>query len=58
MWDTEVQKDAMTRATQVAAPAGAKVVFDVADPFAVERYREDFLALIREHVDVGEREPA
>ena len=55
---TEVQKDAITRAIQVAAPAGAKVVFDVADPFAVECYRGDFLELIREHVDVGESEPA
>ena len=52
MWDTEVQKDAITRAITVAKPAGARVVFDVADPFAVERYRDDFLALIREHVDI------
>jgi sugar/nucleoside kinase (ribokinase family) len=52
MWDMEVQKDAITRAIELARPAGAKVVFDVADPFAVERYREDFLELIREHVDV------
>ena len=26
----------------------------MADPFAVERYRDDFLELIREHVDVGD----
>jgi len=28
------------------------VVFDLADPFAVERYREDFLELLRDDVDV------
>ena len=57
-WDTEVGKDAITRAIKLAKPAGARVVFDVADPFAVERYRADFLALIREHVDIGDSEPA
>ena len=42
-----------SRAVHVAKPAGVKVVFDVADPFAVERYRGDFLELIREHVEIG-----
>ena len=50
-WDTEVGKDAITRTIEVAKPAGARAAFDVADPFAVERYRADFLALIREHVE-------
>ena len=35
-WDTEVGKDAITRAIEVAKPAGARAAFDVADPFAVE----------------------
>ena len=52
-WDTEVGKDAITRAINMAKPAGVRVVFDVADPFAVERYRADFLVLIREHVAMG-----
>ncbi len=52
MWDTEVQKAAIRRAISVARDAGTAVVFDVADPFAVERYRSDFLALLREDVDI------
>ena len=52
MWDTEVQKAAIIHAIEVARASGAKVAFDVADPFAVERYRDDFRALIRDHVDL------
>ncbi len=52
MWDTEAQKDAILRAMEVCLATGAQVVFDVADPFAVERYRDDFLNLIEHRVDV------
>jgi sugar/nucleoside kinase (ribokinase family) len=38
MWDTENQKAATRRAIEVAKQCGAKIVFDVADPMAVERY--------------------
>jgi hypothetical protein len=44
---------AILEAFEVAKPAGARVVFNVADPFVVERYREDSLELIREHVEIG-----
>jgi sugar/nucleoside kinase (ribokinase family) len=52
MWDTEVQKAAIRRALQVAHDAGVTVAFDLADPFAVERYREDFLQLLEDDVDI------
>ncbi len=52
MWDTENQKQALTDAIETARKNGTKVVFDVADPFAVERHYKDFIELIRKSVDV------
>ncbi|WP_438829686.1 adenosine kinase [Alkalispirochaeta alkalica] len=52
MWDTESQKAAIRRAIDISREAGGQVVFDLADPFAVERYREDFLDLLDHSVDV------
>lgn len=52
MWDTENQKSATMEGIKRAKKAGTQVVFDVADPLAVERYREDFLNLIENHVDI------
>mgnify|MGYP006297905287 CR=1 FL=1 len=52
MWDTEKQKDAVLHAVSVAEEAGCTVVFDAADPFAVERNREVFLELIENHASV------
>ncbi len=52
MWDTENQKEAITRAISIARSGGARIVFDIADPFAVERHRDDFLQLIRETADI------
>jgi hypothetical protein len=40
MWDTEVQKGAIQRAISICRQAEITVVFDLADPFAVDRYRE------------------
>ena len=36
----------------VAGKAGGRVVFDLADPFAVSRNRETFLRLVRDHADI------
>lgn len=52
MWDTEVQKAGIRRAIDIAHDAGVSVAFDLADPFAVERYREDFLALLERDIDI------
>jgi len=52
MWDTENQKKATRYAIEIAKKNQVTVVFDLADPFAAKRYREDFLFLIEEDVDI------
>ncbi len=52
LWDTESQKEAILHAVSLAEKHGTKVVFDVADPFAVKRYRQEFLRLIEDHADI------
>lgn len=52
MWDTENQKGAIRAAIEIAKANGISVAFDVADPFAVQRYKTDFLDLIANHVDL------
>lgn len=52
MWDTESQQGAIMRALEVAAKNDTLVSFDVADPFAVGRYRQAFLSLISEKCDI------
>lgn len=49
MWDTENQKGAILKAIEIAEANNTKIVFDVADPFAVSRNRDDFLRLINDH---------
>lgn len=52
MWDTEHQKGAVKRALEYCREHGKMVAFDVADPFAVGRYRQTFLNLIRDYCDI------
>lgn len=52
-WDTQNQKDAISFAVSVAEAMAKIIVFDLADPFAVGRYREDFLWLLERYVDVA-----
>ncbi len=52
MWDTQSQQEAITKALQIAKKHNTLVSFDIADPFAVGRYREPFLKLIKEDCDV------
>ncbi len=52
MWDTDSQKEALRYAIHIARGAGLRVVFDVADPFCVDRHRDEFLELIRNSVDL------
>ncbi len=49
MWDTENQKRAILKTIEIAEKNNTKIIFDVADPFAVSRNREDFLDLIKKH---------
>jgi len=52
MWDTESQKDACRYALSIAKKKGVRIAFDAADPFAAGRYRDEFIGLIKEDVDV------
>lgn len=52
MWDTDNQKKAINKALNISKENSTKVVFDIADPFAVKRYKETFLKLIENNVDI------
>jgi len=52
MWDTDSQKSAIKSAIEIAHQYQVKIVFDVADPFAVDRNKDDFLEMIEQDVDV------
>ena len=53
MWDTENQKNAILKTIEIAEKNNTKIIFDVADPFAVSRNREDFLGLIKNHAYIA-----
>ena len=52
MWDTESQKAAIQKAITIAHENNIQIAFDVADPFAVNRYRDEFLEMIKRDVDI------
>lgn len=52
MWDTESQEGAAKRAIALAAEAGTKVAFDIADPFVVERYRQELVEYLPGRIDL------
>ncbi len=52
MWDTKSQKDSILKAIKIAKSNSIKVVFDVADPFAVKRNKEEFINLIKTCVNI------
>jgi sugar/nucleoside kinase (ribokinase family) len=47
LWDPLAAKDAFRKAAHLAHSAGGKVAFTLSDPFCVDRYRSEFLELIR-----------
>ena len=52
MWDTDSQKSAIKTAIQTAQENDVRIVFDVADPFAVSRNKDSFLDMIKENIDI------
>ena len=52
MWDTQNQMEAIRKALAIAKRNNTVVSFDIADPFAVGRYHDSFLELIRENCDI------
>ncbi len=53
LWDTDLQKDAILRTLALAKESGCTIAFDVADPFAVNRNRDEFLRIIADFVDIA-----
>jgi sugar/nucleoside kinase (ribokinase family) len=52
LWDTDNQRRAAEKAVDFARARNIAVAFDLADPFAVNRYGELFRAWIPGHVDI------
>jgi sugar/nucleoside kinase (ribokinase family) len=52
LWDEEDAKQAMLKACRIAKENEKMVAFTLSDSFCVERHREEFLELIKEHVDI------
>ena len=47
LWDPPAAKQAFRRAAQLAHAAGRKVALTLSDSFCVDRYRDEFLDLMR-----------
>lgn len=52
LFDEEAAKAAFVHASETAKAAGRKVALTLSDNFCVERHRDSFLHLIRNHVDI------
>ena len=52
MWDTECQQNAVKKVLELYKKKGKTIAFDVADPFAVGRYKQTFLELITNYCDI------
>jgi sugar/nucleoside kinase (ribokinase family) len=51
-WDTEGQKQGIRAAIKTAKSNGTTISFDVADPFVVERYKNEFVEIIKNDADI------
>jgi sugar/nucleoside kinase (ribokinase family) len=52
LWDQPRAKEAMRNAAIKAHDAGVKVAFTTSDAFCVDRFRDEFIELINNHVDI------
>jgi sugar/nucleoside kinase (ribokinase family) len=52
LWDQDNSKAAIRKAIAAAKGAGRKVAFTCSDPFCVGRYRDEFLQLMRDDIDI------
>ncbi len=52
LWDKPHAKEACLKAMRAANAAGRKVALSLSDPFCVDRHRDEFLTLVKEHVDL------
>lgn len=52
MWDTECQQNAVRKVLDIFKEKNGIIAFDLADPFAVGRYRQTFLNLLENYCDI------
>lgn len=52
LFDREQAKEAFRQAAKMAHAAGKKVALTLSDPFCVDRHRDEFLELVKNHVDI------
>ncbi|MBC8267829.1 MAG: adenosine kinase [Rhodospirillaceae bacterium] len=52
LWDPDHAKQAFRKAAKAAEQAGRQVALSLSDPFCVDRHRDDFLDLVKNHVNV------
>ncbi len=52
LFDRDNAKRAFYKAAQMAHKAGKKVSLSLSDPFCVDRHRDAFLDLVKDHVDI------
>ena len=52
LWDAEASKDALRMAMKAAKQAETKVAFTLSDPFCVGRFRDEFLHLMKNDVQI------
>ena len=52
LWDPPAAKQAFLRAAALAHGAGRQVALSLSDAFCVDRHREEFRELVRDHVDL------
>ncbi len=48
LWDPPQAKQAFLKASEIARGAGSRVALSLSDPFCVDRYRDEFLGLVRD----------
>lgn len=52
LWDTEPMKAAVTKAMDLAIKHGTKVSLTLSDSFCVDRFRDEFMSLVEDKVDI------
>lgn len=52
LWDTAPMKASVLRAFEIAAGADTKISLSLSDSFCVDRFREEFLELVENQVDI------
>jgi sugar/nucleoside kinase (ribokinase family) len=52
LWDRPQAKQALLAAARMAHKAKRRTSLTLSDPFCVDRHRDSFLALVREHIDI------